>query len=193
MSPEAVVRCQWAVRYPELVDYHDNVWGRSTHNDREIFAAYGQCILHAGLLWTALLRKRAIFAHAFDDWEVAKVARYDGAEIDRLVHTEGMIRNFQKINAVIHNAARFQEVQREFGSFAEYVWRFTDGEVLACECRDGYTCSVGRTEAATLAADLKRRGFKFAGPATAYGLMEDIGMVNDHDRRCFRAVKPEIE
>ncbi len=161
------VRCQWAVQHPELIDYHDKVWGRPTHDDREIFAAYGQCVLHAGLLWTALLKKREVFRGAFDGWDVAKIARYDGAEIDRLLHTEGMIRNFQKINAIIHNAARFQEVQRQFGSFAEYVWRFKEAEALS--------------------ADLKRRGFKFAGPATAYGLMEDIGIVNDHDPSCFRA------
>jgi DNA-3-methyladenine glycosylase I len=181
------VRCEWAVRYPELIAYHDEVWGRPTRDDRAIFAAYGQCVLHAGLLWTALLKKRAIFAAAFDDWNVAKIAHYDGAEVERLLQTEGMIRNFQKINAIIHNAARFIEVQREFGSFGAYVWRFVDNEPLACVCTAEFTCNVGRPEAERLAADLKRRGFKFAGPATAYGLMEDIGMVNDHDRACFRS------
>src|SRR5439155_29801 len=113
--------CEWAVRHPELMEYHDQVWGRPTWDDQQIFAAYAQCVLHAGLVWTAMLKKRSTFAAAFDNWDVAKIARYDGAEIDRLVHTSGMIRNFQKINAIINNAQRFLEAQREFGSFAKYV------------------------------------------------------------------------
>jgi DNA-3-methyladenine glycosylase I len=159
------VRCQWSVQHPELIPYHDEVWGRPQHDDQEIFAAYAQCVLHAGLVWTAMLKKRDVFRWAFDEWDIAKVAAYDGAEVDRLLHTEGMIRNFQKINAVIHNAGRFLVVQQEFGSFDAYVWQFNDKDELS--------------------ADLKRRGFKFAGPATAYGLMEDIGIVNDHDHGCF--------
>lgn len=173
------VRCQWAVRHPELIPYHDQVWGTPTRDDRAVFAAYGQCILHAGLLWTALLKKRAIFAAAFDGWDIKKVAAYDGAEIERLVNTEGMIRNFQKINSIINNAQRILEVQREFGSFGEYLWRFTDGGTVPDDHR-------ARAVAEDLSRELKRRGFKFAGPATAYGLMEDIGLTNSHDPACFR-------
>lgn len=173
------VRCQWAVRYPELIPYHDQVWGVPTHDDRAIFAAYGQCILHAGLLWTALLKKRQLFEQAFDGWDIKKVAAYDGAEVERLVTTEGMIRNFQKINSIINNAQRILEVQKDCGCFAEYLWRFTDGETVPDDHR-------AQAVAEKLAADLKRRGFKFSGPATAYGLMEDIGLTNSHDPACFR-------
>ena len=175
MVESAIVRCEWVERYPELTEYHDTIWGRPTRDDQQIFAAYGQCILHAGLLWTAMLKKRAIFAVAFDDWDVELISQYDGADIDRLVHTEGMIRNFQKINAIINNARRVLEVRQEFPTFADYIWRF--------EGKDG------RRVAGNLSDDLRRRKFKFAGPTTAYGLMQDIGMVNDHDKQCFFAQK----
>jgi DNA-3-methyladenine glycosylase I len=179
-----LARCDWVAHHPELEDYHDNVWGRPTRDDREIFAAYGQCILHAGLVWTAMLKKRPVFAAAFDGWDIARVAEYDGAEIDRLVNTPGMMRNFVKINCIIWNAARILEAQAEHGSFGEYLWQFTDGDVL-----DGNTQEArARRVAEELSHDLKRRKFKFAGPATAYGLMEDIGMVNDHSPGCFRAL-----
>lgn len=180
---DAKVRCRWAVEHPELIDYHDNIWGVPTHDDQLIFAAYAQCILHAGLLWTAMLKKRPVFAAAFEHWDIAKIAQYDGSDIDRLIHHEGMMKNFQKINAIIHNAGKFLEVQHKFGSFADYVWRFTDGEALSQDDSE----MVGRREAEAMSADLKQRGFKFAGSATAYGLMEDIGMVNDHNQYCWRA------
>jgi DNA-3-methyladenine glycosylase I len=178
-----LIRCQWAVEHPELIDYHDNVWGKPTRDDREIFAAYGQCVLHAGLLWTALLKKRPIFAAAFDNWDIAKVATYDGTEVERLMHTEGMMRNLQKISCIINNAGRFLEVEREFGSFGDYIWRFTNQVALDGNQDEARAKSI----ADKLASDLKRRGFKFSGPATAYGLMEDIGLVNDHDPSCFAA------
>lgn len=175
------MRCQWAVDHPELVEFHDKVWGRPTHDDQAIFAANAQCVLHAGLLWTAMLKKRPVFAEAFDNWDVAKIAKYDGVEVERLMHTEGMMRNLQKISCIITNAKRYLEVQAEFGSFAEYIWRFTDGEPLIQDESE----KVGRREAEILSDDMKKRGFKFAGPASMYGLMEDIGMVNDHNHYCF--------
>ena len=177
------VRCRWAVEHPELVPYHDEVWGKPTYDDREIFAAYGQCVLHAGLLWTAMLRKRAVFRNAFDGWDIDRVAAYDILDVERLMNTDGMIRSYVKIRCVIHNAGRIQEIQHEFGSLATYLWRFVGDEPLLQDQTD----KVGRRVADLLAAELKRRGFKFSGPATAYGLMQDIGMVNDHDPHCFRA------
>lgn len=176
------IRCRWAVEHPELMEYHDTEWGSPQHDDRVIFGAYSQCVLHAGLLWTALLKKRAIFKKAFDGWDFDKIARYDGDDVERLMNTEGMIRNFQKINSVINNAKRFREVREEFGSFDEYVWRFVGGEPIVCD----HKSNPATVPALALSADLKKRGFKFAGEATAIGLMQDIGMINDHDKECYR-------
>jgi DNA-3-methyladenine glycosylase I len=176
-----LVRCEWAVRHPELIDYHDNVWGHPTHDDREIFAAYAQCVLHAGLLWTAILKKRGIFRAAFDEWDIAKIAAYDGYEMERLMKTEGVIHNFVKLNSVIHNAGKVLEVQQEFGSFSAYLWRFVNNEPILCD----HVSSPGAKATRELSIDLKRRGFKFAGEATAFGLMQDIGLIIDHDKSCF--------
>ena len=176
-----LVRCQWAVEHPELIDYHDKIWGHPTHDDREIFGAYVQCILHAGLLWTAMLKKRPIFEAAFSDFDVAKVASYDEGDIERLTNTDGMIRNYVKINSVIHNAGKILAVQDEFGSFSNYLWRFVDDEPIICD----HDTSPAAPAAHKLSMDLRARGFKFAGEATAFGLMQDMGMVNDHDKTCF--------
>ncbi|MBW4062192.1 DNA-3-methyladenine glycosylase I [Candidatus Saccharibacteria bacterium] len=152
-------RCGWAVEHPELLDYHDNVWGQPTHDDREIFAAYGQCVLHAGLLWTAMLMKRPIFAAAFENWDVAKIVGYDEHDIDRLMHTAGMMRDFQKITCIIKNAARYQEVQREYGTFAAYVWQFVEEKPLL----QNASRSVGRREADQLSVDLKNAALSLRG------------------------------
>jgi DNA-3-methyladenine glycosylase I len=97
----------WAVQHPELLDYHDVIWGSPTYEDRKIFAAYAQCIMHAGLLWTAMLKKRPVFAQAFEQWDIAKVAAYDEREVERLMIADGMMHNFVKINCVIYNARQF--------------------------------------------------------------------------------------
>lgn len=178
------VRCRWAVEHPELLEYHDNVWGQPTRDDRAIFAAYAQCVLHAGLLGTAMLRKRGAFERAFDGWDVAHIASYDGGETDRLMSSPDMMHNLQKITCIIHNAGRYLEVQQEFGSFSNYLWKFVNDSALS-----GVT-DVERARAVSehLSVEMKKRGFKFAGPTSMFGLMEDVGMVNDHDASCFLAL-----
>jgi DNA-3-methyladenine glycosylase I len=174
------VRCRWAVEHPELIDYHDQSWSQPTHSDQEIFAAYGQCVLHAGLNWVAMLKKREVFAKAFDDWDINKVAGYGDDDITRLM-TRGPMRNFQKINAIINNAKCIQEIQNQSGSFAAYLWKFVNDEPIICDHKSNPATKAQMA----LAEDLQQRGFKFSGPATVLGLMQDIGMVDEHDESCF--------
>ena len=172
-----MIRCQWAVKYPELIPYHDEAWGQPTHDDQVIFAALGQCILHAGLLWTALLKKREQFASAFDGWNIDVIARYGDSDMARLLEDSRVIRNVQKLSSVIHDARKIREVQQEFGSFAPYIWRYVDEPLQPDDARM-------QRVAEKMSKDLKARGFKFTGPATCYGLMEDIGMIAIHDPAC---------
>ncbi len=192
MPTDTKIRCRWAVENPDLIEYHDNVWSVRPTTERRYFEALGLCILHAGLGWIMVLRKRDQLAAAFEGWDPATVARYDGNDMERLMEAPGMIRNFQKVNSIIYDAERFLEIQREFGSFGDYLWRFTDGQTLVCDDPETGECTGGRREAERLSQDLKQRGFKFAGPGTAFGLMEDVGLLNHHDKNCFkfRALNP---
>lgn len=180
---DRLARCGWAVRYPELMTYHDKVWGVPEQRDREVFAAYGQCILHAGLLWTATLKKRPVFAEAFEGWDIERIAQYEGGDFARLMETPGMIRNFNKLNAIITNARLAGAMGRKGSGLGEFVWRHAQGN------RPVASEAAARRRAEALSDALKGEGFKFAGPATAYGLMQDIGIVNPHERRCFRSVQ----
>lgn len=127
-----------------------------------------------------MFKKCPVFQAAFEGWDVEPVARYDGHDIERIMATEGMVRNAVKITCVITNPSRMLAVKAEYGSFAKYLWQFTGDAATSSEAKS-------RAIAGILSADLKRRGFKFAGPATAFGLMQDVGLVNDHDPLCFKA------
>lgn len=186
MPTDTKIRCRWAVENPDLIDYHDTVWSVRPITESRYFEAFGLCILHAGLGWIMVLRKRDQLMAAFEGWDPIKIAKYDGDDMERLMEAPGMIRNFQKVNSIIHNASKFLEVESEFGSFSDYLWRFTNGQTLVCNAQDGGECTNGRREAEAISKDLKKRGFKFAGPGTAFGLMEDVGLLNHHDRSCFR-------
>jgi DNA-3-methyladenine glycosylase I len=128
-----------------------------------------------------MLKKRQVFREAFDDWDIKKIAGYDGYEVDRLIKTEGMIRNFQKINAVINNAKRYVEIQDGFGTASDYLWSFVDNQPIP----RNHISRPGELSARNLSLDLRKRGFQFAGEATAVGVMQDTEMINDHDISCF--------
>jgi DNA-3-methyladenine glycosylase I len=141
----------------------------------------------AGLSWLTILRKRDGYRRAFDNFEVEKVARYGDAKRAALLADSGIVRHRQKINAVVANAKAVLEVQRELGSLATYIWQFVDGRPIVGGMRNG-----GEAVSKTMSKDLKRRGFAFVGPTTCYAFMQAVGLVNDHERDCFRfeAVAP---
>jgi DNA-3-methyladenine glycosylase I len=176
-------RCFWA-RTPLSIAYHDEEWGVPLHDDNRLFEFLILEGAQAGLSWETILRKRDNYRKAFDRFNPAKVAKYDEQKIDQLLNNDGIIRNRLKINSAVTNALAFREVQREFGSFDEYLWRFVNGKPLK---RKPGQPMAARTELSdALSKDLLKRGFKFVGSTICYSFMQAVGMVNDHDATCFR-------
>ena len=176
-------RCFWA-KTPLSIAYHDEEWGVPLHDDNRLFEFLILEGAQAGLSWETILRKRDNYRAAFDRFNPAKVAKYDQPKIDKLLNNDGIIRNRLKINSAVTNAKLFLAVQREFGSFDEYVWRFVNGKPLK---RKRGAPMAARTEISdALSKDLIKRGFKFVGSTICYSFMQAVGMVNDHDADCFR-------
>jgi DNA-3-methyladenine glycosylase I len=184
---QSIHRCPWVdLGKPDYVAYHDVEWGVPVHDDRIIFEFLTLEAAQAGLSWYTVLRKRASYREAFDDFDPAKVARYDDAKVAVLLGNPGVIRNRAKIGAAIHNAGRFLEVQAEFGSFDAYIWRFVDGRPIVNTLRALADYPATSPESDALSKDLRQRGFKFVGSTICYAHMQATGMVNDHAVDCFR-------
>jgi DNA-3-methyladenine glycosylase I len=177
------IRCDWARTEPSIA-YHDREWGVPQHDDRMLFEFLVLEGAQAGLSWETILNKRENYRAAFDRFEVARVARYSPRKVEQLMGNAGIIRNRLKIESAITNAKSFLVVQREFGTFDSYLWQFVDGHQLK---RKRNAPLLAKTEISdALSKDLLRRGFKFVGSTICYAFMQAIGMVNDHDPRCFR-------
>ena len=166
--------------------YHDREWGVPLHNDRRLFELLILEGMQAGLSWETILRKRPQFRKAFERFDPARVARYTPRDVRRLLGDAGIVRNRLKITAAINNAGRFREIQREFGSFDRYVWRFVGGKPIRNRFRTLREIPAQTREAEALSKDLRRRGFSFVGPTICYAFMQAVGMVNDHTIECFR-------
>jgi len=173
-------RCTWAGNDEVYIRYHDEEWGVPTHDDRELFEMLVLESFQAGLSWITILKKRENFKRAFDDFDVRKVADYDEAKVEELRMNEGIIRHKGKINAAINNAQVFIEIQDEFGSFDEYIWGFTDGEIIKAEFLTESELSRH------ISKDLKKRGMKFVGPTIIYSYLESIGVIDNHQECCFK-------
>jgi DNA-3-methyladenine glycosylase I len=181
-----VKRCGWAASGALEIAYHDEEWGVPVHDDRRLFEFLILEGAQAGLSWSTILKKRDAYRRAFDDFDPALVVRYDSRRRRALLGNEGIVRNRLKIEATITNAAAFLEVQREFGSFDAYLWRFVDGRPVqnAWSMARQVPASTVRSDA--LSKDLKQRGFRFVGTTICYAFMQAVGIVNDHTVDCFR-------
>ena len=175
-------RCAWAAT-PLGIAYHDAEWGVPVHDDRVLFEFLLLEGAQAGLSWETILRKRAAYRKAFVGFDPRKVARFTPAAIRRLMKDEGIVRNRLKLESSVTNAKAFLAVQKEFGSFDAYVWRFVDGKPLV---NRGNKVPVKTAQSDALSKDLLKRGFKFVGSTICYAYMQAVGMVDDHSPDCFR-------
>ncbi len=180
------VRCGWVGADPLYVAYHDLEWGVPVHDDRLLFEFLVLEGAQAGLSWSTILRKREGYRAAFAGFDVQRVAEFGPGDVARLLGDTGIVRNRLKIESAITNALAFLRVQREFGTFDAYIWRFVDGEPIQNGWRSIAEIPAKTAEAEVMSRDLKERGFRFVGPTICYAHMQATGMVNDHAVDCFR-------
>jgi len=180
-------RCPWpTLTDPLYLKYHDTEWGVPVHNDKKIYEFLVLEIFQAGLSWRTVLHKRANFKKAFANFDYKKVARFTQRDIKRLLRNAGIIRNKLKIEAAVHNARLFMEVQKEFGSFSKYMWGWVKHKPIKHRLKTAKDYPVHIPEAVAWSKDLKKRGFRFLGPTVIYAHMQAVGLVNDHIVSCFR-------
>ena len=181
-----MIRCSWAQNSKSEQDYHDLEWGIPVHDEKSLFEFLILEGAQAGLSWSTILNKREGYRNAFDQFDVAKVARYNNKNIEKLLLNPEIIRNRLKINAAISNANAFIEIQQEFESFSHYIWRFVDGKPIQNAWKHSSQIPTHSSISDAMSKDLKKRGFKYVGTVICYAFMQAIGMINDHTTDCFR-------
>ena len=182
-AEDGLPRCQWCGGAPEFVPYHDNEWGFPVSDDTRLFEKLSLEGFQSGLSWRTILNKREAFRAGFAGFDIDTVARFDETDIDRLLADKAIVRHRGKIEAVINNAARAQELIAEAGSIAAFVWRY---ETKAPAPPQSQTTSP---ESIALSKALKKRGWKFVGPTTIFAFMQAMGLVNDHAEGCIGRAK----
>lgn len=175
-------RCKWVnLKNPLYVSYHDKEWGRPHYNDSYMFEFLVLESFQAGLSWECVLNKREAFKKAFDNFDYYKVAKYDQKKIEELCNNNDIIKNKLKIKAVINNARVFIDIQKEFGSFSNYIWGFTNNKVIKNIDNDFKTSSELSDK---VSLDLKKRGMKFVGSIIIYSYLQAVGIIDDHEIEC---------
>ncbi len=177
-------RCFWVDEKSEIyTKYHDEEWGVPKHDDRDLFELLILEGFQAGLAWITVLKKREAFRKAFDNFDVKKVSEYNEAKVNELMQNPEIIRSKNKIEAAINNAKIFMRIQKEFGSFSNYIWGFTDNKVIK-NTNDEFQVKTELSD--NISKDLKKRGMKYTGSVIIYSYLQAIGVVNDHETTCFK-------
>lgn len=177
-------RCSWVNLNNSLyVKYHDEEWGVPKYKDEELFELLILEIFQAGLSWEIVLKKRESFRVAFDEFNIEKIIRYDEKKVDKLMNNRKIIRNKKKILATINNANIFKKIQSEYGSFSNYIWSFTNNKTI----KGFYKTKNELSD--KISKDLKNKGMFFVGSTIIYSYLQAIGIINDHEKICFKAVK----
>ena len=176
-------RCKWVDEKSEIyIKYHDTEWGVPSYDDAYLFEMLMLESFQAGLSWITILNKRENFREAFDQFDYKKIRQYNDDKINELMNNKGIIRNKLKIHAAINNAKIFMNIQKEFNTFSNYIWKFTDYKIIKNENDIMNTTSSLSDE---ISKDLRRRGMKFVGSTIIYSYLQAIGIVNDHEKDCF--------
>lgn len=176
-------RCQWVEGKEEIyLNYHDNEWGKAVFDDKILFEMLILECFQAGLSWITILKKRESFRKAYDNFDIEKIINYDEDKVEELMNNELIIRNKLKIEASINNAKIFKEIQKEFGSFSNYIWGFTDNKIIK-NTEENYQTKSYTSDIVT--KDLKKRGMKFVGSVTIYSYLEAIGIIDNHTTECY--------
>ena len=186
-GPDGKPRCGWCAAAPEFLDYHDTEWGFPVSDDHRLFEKLSLEGFQSGLSWRTILAKRGNFRAAFDDFDIGRVARFGGRDLGRLLEDKGIVRHRGKIEAVINNAQRAQDLVKREGSLAAFLWRYAPD---AGQLAKPQTASTSAASIA-LSKDLKKQGWKFVGPTTVYAFMQAMGLVNDHVEGCVIRAKVE--
>lgn len=177
-------RCFWVDEKSEIyTKYHDEEWGVPKHDDRDLFELLILEGFQAGLAWITVLKKREAFRKAFDNFDVKKVSEYNEAKVNELMQNPEIIRSKNKIEAAINNAKIFMQIQKEFGSFSNYIWGYTDNKVIK-NTNDEFQVKTELSD--NISKDLKKRGMKYTGSVIIYSYLQAIGVVNDHETTCFK-------
>lgn len=185
-SSKEIIRCGWCVGKPLYEQYHDEEWGKPVYDDTKQFEFLVLESAQAGLSWWTILQRRENYRKAFANFDYKKVARFDVTKVEKLMQDAGIIRNRAKIASTINNAKRFLEIQKEFGSFSNYIWSFVGGKPKVNRWQSLREIPATTPESDALAKDMKKRGFQFLGSTTLYAHMQATGLVNDHIMDCHQ-------
>lgn len=183
-----IERCSWANVSLNEQKYHDEEWGTPVKEDHLLFEVLVLESMQSGLSWATILSKRSTLRAAYEEFMPEKVAAFDEQKVTDLLNDPGVIRHKLKIKATITNAQQFLAIQKEWGSFASYIWHFTENQVINTQWLDISHVPSTSPLSEAISKDLKKRGFKFLGPTTVYSFLQAVGIVNDHVVTCFKNV-----